>query len=283
MKSSLLAFVVILNAGILHAGEFKVGIAAVDTQPAIGIPLAGYGSTNRRISGFIDWKNEYPNSFFLKPSVGTHTPIRAKVMAVKNEKKTVVFISLDVIGIERQFLVDLAKKFKKDGLRQEDFIMSGTHTHEGPGTLSRRLPLELVAVDLFKRKNYKAMLSKVTEAVRLALSNLEPAEVYKSSQIIEGVQRNKFRFKDIEYYNKEAKFLLAKSKTTGLWLGGIVNFAVHGGGIPDEIMLYSSDFPGQIEINVEKKLTEKNGIALSQPVMLFMNGAEGDVGVNVEE
>ncbi|MCM0605721.1 MAG: neutral/alkaline non-lysosomal ceramidase N-terminal domain-containing protein [Xanthomonadaceae bacterium] len=262
-----------------NASDALVGIASVDTAPEIGIPLAGYGSKDRRLPGFIDWKNEYKHSFFFRPSTGVHTPIRAKVMAIKNEDKIVIFISLDVIGIERRFLTDLAKRFKKQGIPEEAFILSGTHTHEGPGTLSRRLPLELVAVDLFRKKNFKTMLDRVAGAVSAALANLEPADLFKSKVTIEGVQRNKFRFQDIEYYNKNANFLLAKSKTTGWWLGGMVNFAVHGGGMPSEILHYSSDFPGQIEINIEKYITEQNGIALYKPTMLFMNGAEGDVGV----
>lgn len=281
MIRSLLSIFVIsqFSAQSLMASDLQVGIAAIDTAPEVGIPLAGYGSDSRRLKSFIDWGNKYKHSFFFKPSEGVHTPIRAKVMAVKNENQTVVFISLDVIGIERRFLEDLAKRFKSQGIPESAFIMSGTHTHSGPGTLSRRIPLQMVAVDFFKKKNYKTMLDRVAGAVSTALGRMEPAELYTSVVTIDGVQRNKFRFKDIEYYNKEAKFLLAKSTTTGWWLGGMVNFAVHGGGMPHDLMLYSSDFPGQIEINLEQSLGQKNGIGLYKPVMLFMNGAEGDVGV----
>lgn len=259
--------------------ELHVGIAAVDTEPAIGVPLAGYGSSSRRLPGFIDWRNRHPHSTFFKPSEGVHTPIRSKVMLLKKDGKYVVFISLDVIGVEHAFLKDLAARFKSRGMSIKDFIFSGTHTHSGPGTLSRKLPLEMVAVDLFKRKNYDHMLNKVTESIDVALSRLEPATLYSSAVDINGVQRNKFRHKDEEYYNKTAKFLVARSKTTGHWLGGLVNFAVHGGGLPHDLMLYSSDFPGQIEINLEQILAKKNWGTTYKPTFLFMNGAEGDVGV----
>lgn len=266
-------------APVRAAAELQVGIADIDTQPEIGVPLAGYGSKSRRLKGFIDWKNKHKNSTFFKPSEGVHTPIRSKVMVLRKGGKHVVFISLDVIGVEYRFLKDVAKKFTKYAIDEEDFFISGTHTHSGPGTLSKRIPLELVAVDLFKKKNYKRMLNKVVESVELAISRLEPADLFSSRVEINGVQRNKFRRKEEEYYNKEAKFLVARSKQSGTWLGGLVNFAVHGGGLPHDLMLFSSDFPGQIEINLEKILAAKNGTHLYKPVFLFMNGAEGDVGV----
>ena len=278
--------VALISSHATHANQEQstedtllVGISAVDTKPEVGIPLAGYGAKERRIKGFIDWHNTHEHSFFFRPSNGTHTPIRSKVMVLQKANRKLVFISLDVIGIEDRFVEDLAYELRPLGIRKQDIVMSGTHTHSGPGTLSRKLGLELVAVDLFKRKNYNYMLKKVEQSVHLALSQLEPAELFTSSFEAQGMQRNKFRFKDQEHYNKKASFLLARSLNTHQWLGGMVNFAVHGGGMPVELLVYSSDFPGQVEINLEKELQIQNHVSAQKPVILFMNGAEGDVAV----
>lgn len=270
------ALAAVLITPTAQADELEVGVVAIDTRPEIGVPLAGYGSSDRRMPK-IDWDDKIPYCTFFRPSEGVHTPIRSKVMALRKGKKHLIFISLDVVGVEWRFVRDLAARLEPMGIRRKDLILSGTHTHSGPGTLSRKLPLELVAVDFFIQENYDRMLDKVFESVQLALAEAEPAELYETSFEAQGLQRNKFRHKDEEYYNKKASFLLARSKRTKNWLGGLVNFAVHGGGMPTDLLLYSSDFPGQIELNMEALLASKNVLSDRPPTMLFMNGAEGDV------
>ena len=255
----------------------KVGFYAMDLKPEIGIPLAGYGSKKRRLKP-VDFKNAYEYAFFFKPSEGIHTPIRSKVMTLENSDKKLIFISIDVIGIERRFVHDLGKRLSVYGITEEDLIVSATHTHSGPGTLSKRLILELVAVDLYKKSVYNHILNQVTACVETALSNSEPADLYTSSFLAEGLQKNKFRKFDQAWFNSRASLLLAKSRNSGQWLGGIVNFCVHGGGMPIDSMLYSSDFPGQVEIQMENKLCNMNS-EKKQPVILFINGAEGDVAI----
>ncbi|MBL7716247.1 MAG: neutral/alkaline non-lysosomal ceramidase N-terminal domain-containing protein [Bdellovibrionales bacterium] len=258
--------------------ELEVGVVGYDLKPAIGIPLAGYGDTLRRLKP-IDIKNKYPHSFFFKPSEGVHTAIRSKVMLLKKDGRKLVFVSIDSIGVEFRFIDAIAKKVAKLGIRHEDLIVSGTHTHSGPGTLSRRLPLELVAVDLFIKKNFDAVVDGTVRSIELADQTAVPAELFNTSFIASGMQKNKFQ-RGAEWFNPEAQFLVARSKATREWMGGMVNFAVHGGGMPIELMLFSSDFPGQIEINIEKLLKQLNGPQSKQDVaILFMNGAEGDVAV----
>jgi hypothetical protein len=70
---------------------------------------------------------------------------------------------------------------------------------------------------------------------------------------------------------------LAKSSANGRWLGGMVNYSVHGGGMPIDTLVYSSDFPGQIELQMENRIRGMNDGG-NKPVILFVNGAEGDVG-----
>ncbi len=99
---------------------------------------------------------------------------------------------------------------------------------------------------------------------------------------INGVQKNKWRLKDKEHYDKRASFLLAKDKTTNEWMGGLVNFSIHGGTMPIDVMLYSSDVNGAIEHELEHFFSEKNITTMNYPTFLFMNGAEGDVGADID-
>jgi hypothetical protein len=280
MRNILMTFLIVLISlpVLAQTEQLLVGLAGIDMEPKVGIPLAGYGSSKRRLPEVIDWRNRHSESVLFRPSEGIHSPIRAKSMVLKRGERYLVFISLDTIGLEDAFLKDIAKGLKKYGIEEKDILATATHTHGGPGTLSRRLPLELVAVDFFKRKNYDHILSKVLQNVEEALSNLEPAMLYKTSALIEDVQKNKFRKKEENHFDNKASFLVAKSLRNNQWLGGIVNFAIHGGTMPIEILHYSSDINGAIEKELEKLLAVKNGMSEKAPVFLFMNGAEGDVG-----
>jgi hypothetical protein len=126
---------------------FRAGFAVKELDLEIGLPLAGYGSPMRRLKP-VDFKNNFRNCFFFKPSTGFHTPIRSKTMILEYHEKRIAFISVDVIGVEYDFINDLSRLLAEQGIGRENLVVSATHTHSGPGTLSRHLPLELVAVNL---------------------------------------------------------------------------------------------------------------------------------------
>jgi hypothetical protein len=283
MKKILLSLGVILSLQS-HAQENQlwVGLSGLDMKPKIGIPLAGYGDARRRQKDFVDWRFKDPEAFFFKPSVGVHSPIRSKVMALKKGEQHLIFVSLDTIGLEHRFVKRICKNLAPYNIKESDVIFSATHTHGGPGTLSTRVPLMAIAVDLYHEENFEYIVSKVTESIEDALDNLRPADLFKSKAIINGVQKNKWRRKSEQHFDKRASFLIAKDRETGDWLGGLVNFSIHGGTMPIEVMLYSSDVNGAIEKEIQDHLSEKNPLAINQPVILFMNGAEGDVGADVE-
>lgn len=260
--------------------QLLIGISGRDLKPKIGIPLAGYGNTDRRLNDFFDWRFRYSEASLFKPSEGYHSPIRSKVMVLKKGSKNLVFISLDMIGTEDRFIKSLAKNLSIYGIDEKDIIVSATHTHGGPGTLSKRLPLMAIAVDFYRNKNYHDILSKVTNSVEVAISKMRPAVLFKTKAVINGVQSNKWRRKNEEHYDKNASFLMAKDAGTNEWLGGLVNFSIHGGTMPESIMLYSSDVNGAIESELEQYFAAQNGFSL-EPTLLFMNGAEGDVGASV--
>lgn len=277
---SVLLFFTCLTA---YAQEHQlfVGLSGYDLKPKVGIPLAGYGSTDRRLNDYFDWRFRHSEASLFKPSEGFHSPIRSKVMVLKKGTDLLAFVSLDTIGTEDRFTKDLARNLRKYGIREEGIVVSATHTHGGPGTLSKRVPLMAIAVDFYRRKNYNDILAKVTSSVEAALMNLRPAKLLKTKATINGVQSNKWRRRDEEHFDKNASFLMAKDATTNEWLGGLVNFSIHGGTMPVDLMLYSSDVSGAIEKELEDHFQSQNGLTQLRPTMLFMNGAEGDVGASV--
>lgn len=273
------------DAARASSAHAEVGIAAVDIEPAIGIPLAGYGAKERRVPGMIDWTNKYPGAFYFKPSTGRHSAIRSKAMVIRSGGQQVIFVSVDFVGVELALTRDLVKRLAALGVTEDNLVISGTHTHHGPGSITRRFALAVVAVDKFNRHNYNSILDKIQESVELAFARIAPAELLSTSLQTNGIQKNKFRKKGQGHYNNTARFLLARSAENGKLLGGIVNFPLHGNGMPVGDLRFSSDVLGQIELNLERVIAVHNHGIGQDPVVLFMNGAQGDVGnpVKTEE
>ena len=55
------------------------------------------------------------------------------------------------------------------------------------------------------------MLNRISESVDKAMAQIEPIELYKTRFKTSGIQKNKWRKYGQEWFNKDAKFVLAKS------------------------------------------------------------------------
>ena len=110
----------------------------------------------------------------------------------------------------------------------------------------------------------------VYETARLAVEKSEPAKVYSVSFQAQNLQHN--RRGKVGQFDPQAHALLAQN-LSGQWLGGMINLPIHGTALGPENLFYSSDVPGAMEKETELLLKSE----VNNPVILFMNGAEGDV------
>ncbi len=276
MKNLLLT--VLISATICIAPAAKasegvsVGLAVRNVTPVTGLPLAGYGG--RHLS-FPDIFGKYPYTFWLRPSLGIHDPIRSKAMVLQMNGTKVLFLSLDVVGATVDFYDDVAKAARLLGI--EYVIVTATHTHSGPGGMSRSWFWKIVATDSFVQAARDVFVYGVIRSVQEAVANLTPASLYTSTFVSEHLQHNR---RDREgYSDPNVNFLLAKSDQTGKWLGGFVNFAVHGTAMGSSNQFYSADVSGVIERSTSLLLS---GNAQDKPIILHINGAEGDISPGID-
>jgi neutral ceramidase len=280
-KTWMLAFLAVLLTGASGAAEIplEAGLANADITPVTGVPLAGYGGGKRRL---VPWDilSKYKYATFLHPSEGKHDPIRVKVMWLRRGEANLLFMSLDLVGVTEKFVDDIAKHLAPLGLKREELFIAGTHTHSGPGTLSKELPWELLAMDKYQKKIYARAMAQIVQTVTDAKARLEPAHLYSLAYDVKGIQRNR-RIPDGPVDN-HANALLAWADR-GEWLGGMINLAVHGTALKTDNMLFSADLPGGLERGLEKRLAILNvsgGVSAADaapPTVLFVNGAEADV------
>ncbi len=254
------------------AEQLKVGLAAIDVTPPIGVPLGGYGTPSRRLSP-MDWKGKYKYAFMLKPSTGKRDAIRAKAMVLIKGSEKLLFLSIDLVAIDKGFKKYVYKKLKKLGFKKENIIVSATHTHHGPGTLSKKFLWKVIGMDLYQRKITKRLKQQTVEVAKMAISKAEPATLHSLKFDAEGIQENRRHVEG--HFDTEMNFLMAKDQN-GDWMGGMTNLAIHPTSMRSKDLRYSADIPGEIERSFRQKLEGVNKTKRAV-TMMFTNGAEGDV------
>lgn len=261
--------------------QLNVGISTSDVTPEVNeqIPLGGYGSIERR-----NWPPrlmKYPFLRMFRAAKGELDPLRVKSMYLEDSGNKLLFVSLDVIGVTSEMREDLFRRLKSSGIPSTNIFVSGTHTHAGPGALSNNLFWQIFAMDRFQRKYYEKYMSQIMATINASIRNVSPAELYTLSFPTVNLIRNR-RGND-RPIDPTANLLMART-LNGEWLGGIVNYAVHGTSLGAENLFFSADTPGAIERELEKFLQAENGVVRleNNPGILFINGAEGDVSPNQE-
>lgn len=272
----LITFFFLYSQFSLADNSVLVGVASTDVTPAVGehVPLGGYGGIERRDIHLA--QNSSPIFRLFREAKGKLDDIRAKAMYVNKNGKKLLFISLDVVGVTRDIHTALVDRLSADGFSPESIFISGTHTHAGPGGLSNNLFWQVVAMDRFMPEFYKHYIDQVVDTAKAAVVNAQTGELFTLSFMAEGLVHNR-RGRDRPLFPK-ANLILARGNA-GDWLGGIVNYAVHGTHFGENNLFFSSDVPGAIERELQNYLANLNGYfrPLNSPTMLFVNGAEGDV------
>lgn len=277
-----LIFTLPLLHSVYALDDLSVGIATSDITPAVEdrVPVGGFGSVKRRDFLLCLWVPDNCLKSF-KPASGTLDPIRAKAMYLARADRKLLFIGLDMIGVTAELYMAINKRLVILGFNPSEVIISATHTHSGPGALSSNKFWEIAAMGKFRSDYHERVLSKIAETVKVAMNTAAPSDLYTMKFDTHDLQSN--RRGANRPLNPTANFLLAQRKT-GEWIGGLVNFAVHGTSLDAGNLFFSSDVPGAIEMELEKFVTEQNGLVRldAKAEFIFINGAEGDVTPKLE-
>jgi neutral ceramidase len=243
----------------------NAGFAAVDVTPQVGVPLGGYSSASRRALPFNVVRGQFRATFF-KPSTGVLDPIRAKAFVLERDGRKLLFLSLDVAAVTTEFHRTIVDALGPLGFEAAGIFISATHTHSGPGAISRDFIWQLLAMDIYQPAIRRRFVAGVVEAVRAAAAAMQPAALQAFSFAAQDLQRNR-EHREV-FYDPTANVVLATSVATGRWLGAMVNLAIHGTAMQADNLRFSADVPGGIERALQDRL--------GAPV-LFVNGAVGDV------
>src|SRR5258708_9583946 len=103
------SLLILITAVILHAAEFRAGVAKADLDPPTGLPMAGYG---------------------VRYSKGTLDPLEARVLVLSDGARTIAFVTLDLCFPFDPPIMNEIRRAVRGSV--DEVIFHASHTHSGP-------------------------------------------------------------------------------------------------------------------------------------------------------
>ncbi len=238
------------------------GAASLDVTPPIGVPLAGYGGLARRLP-LPDLLDRAPYAFWFKPSRGVHDPIMARALVLESRRTRLLWVAIDLIGIDRDMVKEVRSRLGTLGLRYDAVIISASHTHSGPGAFARSAAFEFLVLDRYVAAIREHLLSGIERAVRVAEDRKTPARFGAGRGEVLGVVKSRVNGR-LDHELGLLKLVGSDGRPVAL----LWNYSIHGTALGKRNLLLSGDVMGEASRALER--------AIGAPV-LFTNGAVGDV------
>src|SRR5438034_7910843 len=151
-----------------------VGVASGAITPDVAahkVPLAGYGARKG------------------KPSTGVHDPLHAKVLFLRDGKKSMALVTCDLRSVTPQIKQQALQKAADLGLTPDTLFLCASHTHDGPSIFAEKFwqlqfgDCDPAVVD--------AMSSAIARGLQAAAKRAASARVGFDSERLEGFTRNR--------------------------------------------------------------------------------------------
>lgn len=189
-------------------GRLRCGAAAVDITPHLGLPMAGYSSSGKLASS-------------------VHGRLFARALLIEDARgERVALCHLDMMCASRYLLErSAALAAPVVGIDVGRLILTGTHTHTGPGLFyGNTLYDQFASPDVGFDQGLADWISRrVAEALKRAAEKLTPARIGVASVPLWGVSRN-----------ASLKAFLANPEASSWWDEG-----QPGHGAPEELHVTS--------------------------------------------
>lgn len=261
--------------------ELRAGASVVDITPPPGGPLAGFGAAPRRtlnlttiplhlmaVAGNCFDPDPSDAVTFFEPAQGILDPIYARALVISNGVTKIGIVKLDTIAVTGEVHAELTAYASANlGIPPENLIVAATHTHSGPGAMSKHRVWQLVGSDCYNDRQFRGLVDGCKAALAQADAALRRARVGFGRTFETTASHNRRGRPGI--YDTELGIIKVVDAATGAPIAAVLNFAVHGTKHGGSNMLYSADLMGEAERTIEQRLG--GGVAM------FLNGAEGDV------
>jgi neutral ceramidase len=203
----------------------------------------------------------------------TACEIWAKALVIEENKNSrVIFVTTDLLGLSHEIVEEVYKRLhQKYGIERAQLILNASHTHAGPvvwpcldGIFDFNLADQGTVVSYTRE-----LTDNIEKVVVLAMENVAPAKLYNGHGTA-GFAINRRNLRDnnnngsIDHDVPVVKVTTPQGKVMAVLFG----YACHNTTMVDDNYLFSGDYAGFAQIEVEKN----NPGA----VALFLMGCGGD-------
>ncbi|XP_061665839.1 neutral ceramidase isoform X2 [Syngnathoides biaculeatus] len=254
---------------------FLIGVGRADcTGPPAELPLMGYANPQQTAAGI-------------------HTRLFSRAFIIDDGRRRVVFVAVDVGMISQRLRLEVLKALRvKYGelYRQDNVVLSGTHTHSGPAGYFQ-YTLFMISSKGYLRSSVQPLVRGIVKSIDRAHGTVRPGRIYKNRGRVDAssVNRSPHSYRHnpqderIRYDDDVDKdmVLLKFADADGDGIGLLSWFAVHAVSMKTTNRLVSGDNLGYAAYLMEK---DKNPAALPGQaafVAAFSSSNLGDVSPNV--
>lgn len=258
--------------------DYLIGAGIYDvTGPAAELGMMGMAS--------IDQKTE-----------GIHSRLFARgfIVCDQSSSNRVVILSADIWSCTQAIKMEVVKRLKtlygNEFYTIDNVLLSGTHTHSGPGGYSHYALYNLSILG-FDNQNFECVVNGMVQAIKRAHENLAPGKIFIENGIVEdcGSNRSPIAYEQnptaekTKYNgNTDKEMLLIKFvKNDGKEIGCINWFAIHPTNRGNKNKLITGDNKGFASYLFEKE-KETNIHDKETFIAAFANSNCGDISGNVK-
>ncbi|XP_067100975.1 neutral ceramidase [Osmerus mordax] len=254
---------------------YLIGVGRADcTGPPADIPLMGYATLDQTAGGI-------------------HTRLYSRAFIVDDGRKRVVFITADIGMVSQRLRLEVLNELKvKYGslYRQDNVVMSGTHTHSGLAGYFQ-YTLFMITSKGYIKPSAQAIVNGIVKSVDIAHRNMKPGRLFMNKGELEENSRNRSPHSYLNNPEEERGryttntdkqvMVLKFTDLDGDGMGMISWFAVHGVSMNMTNRMVSSDNMGYASYIMEQ---DKNIGSLPGEgpfVAGFSSSNLGDVSPNI--
>jgi neutral/alkaline ceramidase-like enzyme len=246
------SLVLAIFPGNAAAAELRAGVARVDLTPPLSMkaPLGGYGARMNR------------------PAVGVHDRIFAKALVISDGSRKFAIVTADFLGFAPPFKPSIIERLAAQGWSAEQVMLLPSHSHTSidMNAINPRNVFKIPQIGIHDPELYEFTLKKFVDVIQRAEQHLQPVAIGTTSRQIPGWNRNR---RESGGVTDNELTVTRVDAVGGQPLAVLVNFSAHPTFMSEREMLFSGDWPGQLQRTIEAMVGD--GVTA-----MYYNGAEGD-------
>lgn len=243
----------LLSCGLLALAELRAGVASVELTPPreMNATLGGYGERMSR------------------PAEGVHDSIFAKALFVSDgDERKYALVTADILGFPPAFKPALMERLRPDGWTDDQILLLPSHSHTSID-MSAINPSNVWGnkqIGLFSPQVFTWTLDHLESVIRAGAVSPVAVHLGTAALPLKGWNRNRRS----EMGTTDDRLTVTRlDSADGKPLAALVNFTAHPTFMGPEHMLFSGDWPGHLQRQLQRMIG-------GDVIVLYYNGAEGD-------